>query len=430
MARAGPVGGCKTQNFRLNAREALYNLSATVTAPRSQPNLLNTAFNTPYLHFPTPMTWWQRLQKNPLAWCGALLLTLFYVCVIAAEFIAPYDPYASQPDGALLPPTQVYWTDEAGQVIGPHVYPTIQGPVNLDTGDRQLITDRKQPSRLRFLVQGSEYRLFQLKLPLPVALSPFKLEDVELLPGIPARWHLFGADGPGKYNLLGTDEQARDQFTRLVYGGRVSMFIGIIGIALSFPLGMLIGGISGYFGGLLDSAIMRLVEVLMTIPSIYLLVALAAVLPPGLSSAQRFLLIIFITSFIRWAGLARVIRGQVLSIKEREFVQAARAMGGRPLYIILRHVLPQTATYIIISATLSIPDFIIAESVLSLIGLGIQQPDPSWGNMLSLATNASVLVLQPWLIWSPAALIILTVLAFNLLGDGLRDALDPRSAQR
>jgi peptide/nickel transport system permease protein len=172
------------------------------------------------------------------------------------------------------------------------------------------------------------------------------------------------------------------------------------------------------------------VEVLMTIPSIYLLVALAAVLPPGLSSAQRFLLIIFITSFIRWAGLARVIRGQVLSIKEREFVQAARAMGGRSLYIIIRHVLPQTATYIIISATLSIPDFIIAESVLSLIGLGIQQPDPSWGNMLSLATNASILVLQPWLIWSPAVLIILTVLAFNLLGDGLRDALDPRSAQR
>jgi peptide/nickel transport system permease protein len=175
---------------------------------------------------------------------------------------------------------------------------------------------------------------------------------------------------------------------------------------------------------------MRLVEVLMTIPSIYLLVALAAVLPPGLSSAQRFLLIILITSFIRWAGLARVIRGEVLSIKEREFVQAARAMGGRSLYIITRHVLPQTATYIIIAATLSIPEFIVAESVLSLIGLGIQQPDPSWGNMLSLATNASILVLQPWLIWPPAILIILTVLAFNLLGDGLRDALDPRSLQR
>ncbi len=142
------------------------------------------------------------------------------------------------------------------------------------------------------------------------------------------------------------------------------------------------------------------------------------------------MLIVVITAFISWAGLARVIRGQVLSIKEREFVQAARAMGGKPIYIILRHVLPQTATYIIISATLAIPSFIGAEAVLSLIGLGIQQPDPSWGNMLSVATNASVLVLQPWLIWPPATLIVLTVLSFNLLGDGLRDALDPRSLRR
>ena len=229
---------------------------------------------------------------------------------------------------------------------------------------------------------------------------------------------------------MGTDEQGRDQFSRLLHGGRISLSIGLVGIAIAFPLGMIIGGISGYFGGWADSGIMRLVEVLMTIPSIYLLVALAAVLPPGLSSAQRFLLIILITSFIRWAGLARVIRGQVLSIKEREFVQASKAMGGNSFYIILRHVLPQTATYLAIAATLSIPSFIELEAVLSLIGLGIQQPDPSWGNMLSLATNASILVLQPWLVWPPALLIILTVLAFNLLGDGLRDALDPRSLRR
>ncbi|MCZ0901429.1 ABC transporter permease, partial [Microcoleus sp. HI-ES] len=139
-------------------------------------------------------------------------------------------------------------------------------------------------------------------------------------------------------------------------------------------------------------------------PGLYLLVALAAVLPPGLTSAQRFILIVLITSFISWAGLARVIRGQVLSIKQLEFVQAARAMGANPIYIIVRHVLPQTATYVIISATLSVPGFIVAESVLSLIGLGIQQPDPSWGNLLSLSTNASILVLQPWLVWPPATL--------------------------
>jgi peptide/nickel transport system permease protein len=357
---------------------------------------------------------------------------IFYLAVLAAEFVAPYDPYESQADGALLPPTQIYWRDQEGQFIGPHVYPTTQGPVDLQTGDRKLIVDRSQPSPLRLFVQGSEYRLFQIKLPLPTqfSLTNPKFEDVEILSGIPARLRLFGTTGPARFNILGTDEQARDQFSRLVFGGRISLSIGLVGIAVSFPLGMLIGGISGYYGGWMDTILMRLVEVLMTIPSIYLLVALAAVLPPGLSSAQRFLLIILITSFIRWAGLARVIRGEVLSIKEREFVQAARAMGGRSLYIITRHVLPQTATYIIIAATLSIPEFIVAESVLSLIGLGIQQPDPSWGNMLSLATNASILVLQPWLIWPPAILIILTVLAFNLLGDGLRDALDPRSLQR
>lgn len=388
------------------------------------------------------MNWWQRLKKNPLARLGAILLLVFYVSAIAAEFIAPYSPCDSasiqlractpQKDGALLPPTQIYWRDQSGAFVGPHVYPTTQGPVDLKTGDRQLLVDRNQPSPLRLFVAGDPYRLFQLKLPLPTRLSLTdpKFDEVELLPGIPGNWHLFGTTGSGKFNLLGTDEGARDQFSRLLYGARISLSIGLVGIIIAFPLGMLVGGISGYFGGWVDSSLMRLVEVLMTIPSIYLLVALAAVLPPGLSSAQRFLLIILITSFIRWAGLARVIRGQVLSIKEREFVQAARAMGGRSLYIIVRHVLPQTASYIVIAATLSIPDFIVAESILSLIGLGIQQPDPSWGNMLSLATNASILVLQPWLIWPPTLLIILTVLAFNLLGDGLRDALDPRSVSR
>jgi len=378
------------------------------------------------------MNWWKRLKNNSLAKFGAVLLLVFYLAAIAAEFVAPYDPYASQANGALLPPTQLYWQNEQGQWLGPHVYPTIQGAVDLQTGDRQLIVDHQQPSPIRLFVSGDKYQLFQLKLPLPTRFSftDPKFDEVTLFNGIPVNLHLFGTSGPGKFNLLGTDEQARDQFSRLVIGARISLSIGLVGIAIAFPIGMLVGGISGYFGGTIDSVIMRLVEVLMTIPSIYLLVALAAVLPPGLSSAQRFLLIILITSFIRWAGLARVIRGQVLSIKEREFVQAARAMGGRSLYIIVRHVLPQTASYVIIAATLSIPDFIVAESVLSLIGLGIQQPDPSWGNMLSLATNASILVLQPWLIWPPALLIILTVLAFNLLGDGLRDALDPRSVQR
>ena len=378
------------------------------------------------------MDWWQKLKRNSLARYGGLLLVLFYVIVIFAEFVAPYNPYAAQADGSLLPPTQIFWQTEQGQFIGPHVYPTTQGAVSLETGDRILKRDRTQPSPIHFFVQGSEYQFLQLRLPLPTrfSLPDPKIEVVDIFPGFKRNLHLFGAIGAGKINLLGTDEQARDQFSRLVYGGRVSLSVGLLGTLIAFPIGMLIGGISGYFGGFVDAVLMRVAEVLQTIPTIYLLISLAAVLPPGLSSAERFMLIVLITSFVSWAGLARVIRGQVLSIKEREFVQAAKVMGAQPLYIITRHILPQTATYLIISATLTIPSFIIAEAVLSFIGLGIQQPDPSWGNMLSLAINASILVLQPWLVWSPALVIVLTVLAFNLLGDGLRDALDPRNTQR
>ena len=371
------------------------------------------------------MNWWQKLRKNPLAQFGAIILIILYISAIFADFIAPYSPYASQSDGSLLPPTTIYWRTPEGKWIGPHVYPTTQGVTDLETGDRELKVDWQQPSAIGFLVKGTPYNLFQIQLPLPP-----KFKQVTLFPGIPLKRHLLGTTGTGKINLLGTDEQGRDQFSRLLFGGRVSLFIGLVGIAISFPLGMLVGGISGYFGGWIDAILMRVVEVLMTIPGIYLLIALASILPPGLTSPQKFLLIVLITSFISWSGLARVIRGQVLSLKEQEFVQAARAMGAKPLYIIVRHILPQTATYIIISATLAVPGFIISESVLSLIGLGIQSKDPSWGNLLSVATNASVIVLQPWLIFPPALLIILTVLAFNLLGDGLRDALDPRNLQK
>ncbi len=371
------------------------------------------------------MNWWQKLKRNPLARFGAIILIIFYLSAIFADFIAPYSPYEFQSDGSLLPPTAIHWRTPAAKWIGPHVYPTTQGVTDLETGDRELKIDYQQPTPVGLFVKGTPYNLFQIQLPLPP-----KFKQVTIFPGIPLKRHLFGTVGEAKINLLGTDEQGRDEFSRLLFGSRVSLFIGLVGIAISFPLGMLVGGIAGYFGGWIDAILMRIVEVLMTIPGIYLLIALASILPASLTSPQRFLLIVLITSFISWSGLARVIRGQVLSLKEQEFVQAARAMGAKPLYIIIRHILPQTASYIVISATLAVPGFIVAESVLSLIGLGIQSKDPSWGNLLSVATNASIIVLQPWLIWPPAILIILTVLAFNLLGDGLRDALDPRSLQK
>ncbi|NJK42171.1 MAG: ABC transporter permease, partial [Acaryochloridaceae cyanobacterium SU_2_1] len=286
------------------------------------------------------------------------------------------------------------------------------------------------PRRFGFLLRVGPITSCQIKVPWPTQFSLFdpKVEQVTVFQGFPADRHLFGTPGKGYLNLLGTDDRAQDEFSRLLFGGRISLSIGLVGVAISLPLGMLVGGISGYFGGWVDTVLMRFVEVLMTIPGLYLLVALAAILPAGLSSSERFLLIVVITSLVGWSSLARVIRGQVLSIKEQDYIQASKVMGAGPLYIILRHVLPQTATYVIISATLSIPSYIIYESVLSLIGLGIQQPDPSWGNLLSLSTNASILTLQPWLIWPPALLIIITVLSFNLLGDALRDILDPRGS--
>ncbi len=351
------------------------------------------------------MKTFSQLKKNSLARLGILILCILYFSCIGADFIAPYDPYSSQNDGSLLPPTQIHWRNREGKLIWPYVYPTTQSPTNLQTGVRALNMDSNSPSKVTFLGKGSSYNILGLKLDR----------------------HLFGVDAPARINLLGTDEQGRDQFSRLLYGGRVSLFVGLLGILISFPIGLLIGGISGYFGGWIDSFLMRIVEILMTIPSLYLLVALAAVLPLGLSSTSRFLLIVLITSLISWSGLARVIRGQVLSLKEQEFVQAAKAVGAKSLYIIWKHILPQTTSYIVISATLTIPSFIVAESVLSFLGLGIQQPDPSWGNLLTLASNASIIVMQPWLIWPPTVLIILTVLAFNLIGDSLRDALDPRS---
>ena len=241
--------------------------------------------------------------------------------------------------------------------------------------------------------------------------------------------HLITTDRNGRLFLLGTDINGRDVFSRLLFGGRISMTIGFLALFVLFPIGLLYGGIAGYFGGKTDMLMMRFAEAIMCIPSFYLLIILASILPSGMTSIQRFMLIVIILALIGWAGFARVVRGMVLSVKNQEYVQAARSIGASRLGIIVKHILPQTTSYVIVAMTLSVPGYILSESGLSFLGLGIQQPDASWGNMLKEAQEYTNILYRPWLL-TPGFLIFVAVLSFNLIGDTIRDVLDPKSKVR
>jgi peptide/nickel transport system permease protein len=345
---------------------------------------------------------WRQIRKSPLAIAGGALLTLFYALAILAPFVAPYSQEEMDRQRYFHPPHRLHWIDAGGRF---HLTPRVRTTLLADPGAFRYEDVPGDERPLRFFVRGDAYTL----------LGMFTSDR-----------HLFGVEAPGRVYLMGTDSFGRDQFSRLLYGSQISLTVGLVGIAISFAIGLLLGGISGYFGGWIDTIIMRTSELLLSIPSLYLIIALRAVFPIDLPSRQVYFGIVAILSFIGWAGLARVVRGLVLSIRRNEFVTAAEALGVGRFRIITRHILPNTWSFVIVAATVSIPGYILGEVVLSFLGVGVQEPAASWGNMLNQARSIRALTSFPWLLYVPATAIFLTVMAFNFLGDGLRDALDPR----
>ncbi|RUM59985.1 MAG: ABC transporter permease [Persephonella sp.] len=340
------------------------------------------------------------IKKNKLAFLSLYILTILYLFAIFADFIAPY-PYDYQHKNSQYhPPTKLHFIDEKGKF---HIIPFVYGYKKLSPTLPVYEEDKTKKYTLRFFVKGKKHYLLGF---------------------IPTDIHLFGVEKGGKIFLLGTDKLGRDIFSRILYGGRISLSIGLVGVLISFTIGALVGGISGYFGGTIDNILMRVSEVVMSFPGFYLILALRAVFPADISSVELYFLIVIVLSFIGWAGLSRVIRGMVLSIREKEFVIAAQSYGASSLRIILKHIIPNTFSFLLVSATLSIPAYILGESALSVLGLGIQEPYASWGNMLADARSISVISEYPWILSSGVAIFI-TILAFNILGDALRDALDP-----
>lgn len=335
------------------------------------------------------------------------VLLILYIAIFLANFIALYPKDFSNRNLSYAPPSNVYFITPEGKLSRPYTYNYIR-KFDKDSLRMYFVQDRKQKYYLTLFPDGFEYKF----------LGIFKTKK-----------HLLGVQKGGELFLLGCDINGRDNFSRLLYGGQVSLTIGFLALFISFPIGLIYGGIAGYFGGIVDSVMMRFAEAVMSIPSFYLLIILAAILPSGMTSSQRFMLITVILALIGWAGFSRVVRGMVLSIKTQDFVRAARSIGASRARIILKHILPQTSSYVIIAITLSVPGYILAESGLSFLGLGIQQPDASWGNMLKEAQEFANIIYRPWLL-TPGFLIFVAVLSFNLMGDTIRDILDPKSQIR
>jgi peptide/nickel transport system permease protein len=348
------------------------------------------------------LMWW-RFKKHRLAMISTAVVLLFYLVVVFADFLAYSDPLASEAQRSLLPPQRIQWFDEGR--FSPHVY-GLTGVRDPMTFKRVYTPDPSQKIAIRFFVSGFQYYVFGL---------------------IPMRLHLIGvADGTPEEKLfiLGTDEQGRDLWSRLMYGTRTSMSIGLVGVGLSLILGVFLGGVSGLYGGILDTVIQRVIEILRSIPTIPLWMGLAAALPNDWSINQIYFAITLIISLIGWTELARVVRGRFLSLRQEDFVMAAELSGCGQMRIIFTHLVPSFLSHIIAATTLAIPAMIISETSLSFLGLGLRPPAISWGVLLQQAQNIQALAISPWLL-IPSIPVTIVILAFNFMGDGLRDAADP-----
>lgn len=349
----------------------------------------------------------KQMMRDKFAASAFFVLVLLYVSVFSATFISPYTKDYADRQSAYAPPSKIYVINEFGKLCKPYTYNYIRS-FDENTFKIKYSEDRSKKYAVKYFAKGYPYKLFGI---------------------IPFDRHFINVEKGGNLYILGTDINGRDNFSRLLFGGQISLTVGFLALFICFPIGLLYGGISGYFGGKTDFFMMRLAEAVMSIPSFYLLIILASILPAGMTSVQRFSLIVAILAFIGWAGFARVIRGMVLSVKKQEFVTAAVASGASKMRIILKHILPQTLSYVIVAMTLSIPSYILSESGLSFLGLGIQQPDASWGNMLKEAQEFVNITSRTWLLM-PGVLIFVAVLAFNLIGDTIRDIVDPKSKVR
>ena len=346
------------------------------------------------------LVWW-KFRRNRLAVVGAVVLGLIYLTALFCEFWAPATQDTYRATYSYAPPQRVHVSLDGGLHFYVHDYIS---RANAETLQREFTVEPSKRIPLRFFAHGERYELWGL---------------------FPSTLHFFGPVESGRpFYAFGADEQGRDLASRLIYGARVSMSVGLIGVGVGLVLGVLLGGISGYVGGTTDTVIQRIIEFIMSVPTLPLWLGLAAAVPPGWGPIKTYFAITIILSLIGWTGLARVIRSRFLQIRSEDYVLAAELDGVRRMRIINRHMLPAFTSHIIATLTLSIPGMILGETALSFLGLGLQPPVVSWGVLLQEAQNIRVLSTAPWLLL-PGAAVVVAVMALNFLGDGLRDAADP-----